>query len=72
MAEGQIPAASPEPDSHFRWLSPDEGTDIPFSRHQHEAVELASKWDLCIAGDGLQHLQQSGCEADFIPLTQVA
>ena len=70
MAE-HMEAAMLEPDAHFQWQSPDEATVIPFSRNRRKALELAAEWDLCIAGDGLHHLQQCGCEADFIPLTQV-
>ncbi|KAK9819655.1 hypothetical protein WJX72_000825 [[Myrmecia] bisecta] len=60
-----------EPDSHFEWVSPDEATIIPFSRDRHLAIELASQWDLCIAGTGLHHIHQIGAEATFIPLAQV-
>ena len=71
VAENHESAAAPQPDTHFRWQSPDEATILPFSRDRSKALELSSEWDLCIAGDGLHHLQQAGCEADFIPLTQV-
>lgn len=60
-----------EPDSHYHWQTPDEATTLPFSRDRRKVLELAAEWDLCISGDGLQHLQQQRSEAFFIPLTQV-
>ncbi len=60
-----------EPDSHFEWITPDESTQLDFSRDRAAVLQMASEWDLCISGDGLTHLQQIGQEAAFIPLAQV-
>lgn len=60
-----------EPDSHFLWTTPDETTEISFTRDRAAVLQLASEWDLCISGDGLTHLQQIGHEAACIPLAQV-
>lgn len=61
-----------EPDSHFHWTTPDEGTQMEFVRDRTAVLQMASEWDLCISGDGLTHLQQIGQEAAFIPLAQVS
>ena len=60
-----------EPDSHFEWITPDESTQLEFTRDRAAVLQMASEWDLCISGDGLTHLQQIGQEAAFIPLAQV-
>lgn len=60
-----------EPDSHFEWTTPDETTQLDFTRDRAAVLQMASEWDLCISGDGLTHLQQIGQEAAFIPLAQV-
>lgn len=62
----------PEPDSHFQWTTPDDGTQLEFTRDRTAVLQMASEWDLCISGDGLTHLQQIGEEAAFIPLAQVS
>ena len=60
-----------EPDSHFEWITPDESSQLEFTRDRAAVLQMASEWDLCISGDGLTHLQQTGQEAAFIPLAQV-
>lgn len=60
-----------EPDSHFEWITPDESSHLEFTRDRAAVLQMASEWDLCISGDGLTHLQQTGQEAAFIPLAQV-
>ena len=60
-----------ESDNHFEWVTPDEAIHIEFTRDRQTVLQMASKWDLCISGDGLTHLQQIGEEAAFIPLAQV-
>ena len=60
-----------EPDSHFQWTTPDETTQMEFTRDRTAVLQMASQWDLCISGDGLTHLQQIGHEAAFVPLAQV-
>lgn len=61
-----------EPDSHFHWTTPDDGTQMEFTRDRTAVLQMASEWDLCISGDGLTHLQQIREEAAFIPLAQVS
>ena len=61
-----------EPDNHFHWTTPDDGTQLEFSRNRTAVLQMAREWDLCISGDGLTHLQQIGEEAAFIPLAQVS
>ena len=68
---GRGEEAAVEPDSCFEWVSPDERTRLPFSPGRRDALALAAEWDLCVAGDGLAHLQQAGLERSFIPLVQV-
>ena len=60
-----------EPDSHFEWITPTESSHLEFTRDRAAVLQMASEWDLCISGDGLTHLQQTGQEAAFIPLAQV-
>jgi len=67
---GRGDEAAVEPDSHFEWVSPDETARLPFSPARADALALAAEWDLCVAGDGLAHLQQGGIDAAFIPLVQ--
>jgi len=67
---GRGDEAAVEPDSHFEWVSPDEHARLPFSPARADALALAAEWDLCVAGDGLAHLQQGGLDAAFIPLVQ--
>ncbi len=67
---GRGDEAAVEPDSHFEWVSPDERTRVPFSPARGDALALAAAWDLCVAGDGLAHLQQARLEGAFIPLVQ--
>lgn len=67
---GRGDEAAVEPDSHFEWVSPDERTRVPFSPARADALALAADWDLCVAGDGLAHLQQARLEGAFIPLVQ--
>ena len=59
-----------EPDSHYEWVTPDEGERRPFSRDQDAVVALATEWDLCLSGDALLHVQQHELERLFVPLVQ--
>jgi hypothetical protein len=60
-----------EPDSHYEWVSPDERVRLPFSRERGAVLGLAERFDLCISGDALLHIQQHQAESLFVPLAQV-
>ena len=60
-----------EPDCHYEWVTPDESERAPFSRERAAILQLARRWDLCLSGDALLHIQQHGLEALFVPLVQV-
>ena len=59
-----------EDDSRFEWVSPDEGVRRPFRRGRRDALALAARWDLCVSGEGLQHLHHVGADVAYVPLTQ--
>ena len=71
VCRGSAPPTESEPDEGFEWVTPDEGTRLPFVRSPEAALQLAQEWDLCISGDGLLHLQHIGAESVYIPLAQV-
>lgn len=53
----------------YEWISPDEKDKIPFSEKKVEA--LSETHDLCIGGDCMEMLQQTGATLRVIPFVKV-
>lgn len=58
-------------DAEYRWLSPDERVQLPFSRDRADLLLLASRYDICLNGDSLTHIESIGLAPLLIPLAQV-
>ncbi|GAX79126.1 hypothetical protein CEUSTIGMA_g6566.t1 [Chlamydomonas eustigma] len=58
-------------DSEYQWISPDEGTVLPFVRSQLDILRIASHYDLALSGEALSYLESLGLATGVIPLCQV-
>ncbi|CAM6082661.1 unnamed protein product [Calypogeia fissa] len=56
-------------DGLFYWLSPDESIRMPY--REEDVVEIASTYDICIAGDGLNMLQRASVLESILPSIKV-
>lgn len=68
-----LPQAGPRTasDEEYQWTSPDEQTQVPFSRDFVDLVSLASQYDLAVSGDALAYADSIGVAKQLIPLCQV-